>query len=240
MVKFVTISRGRSGEIAERTLRFVPDAIVCVAKSEVGDYEEKLPRSRIVSHPDEVQGIGPLRRWVIENLGEEGEPLVMLDDDIVKIYDQTGLRKKVIDDPEHVMAILERLAISAKDAGVSIFGFSQAARPTAYLPMEPIILNSWVGGVVGVVGKPMYWDENLLLRADIDACLKTMLVDRIIWVDCRYNFVHRRFVGRGGNNLLRSQERHDKEINILERRWGKYLNVRVKSSVVQLQVKVKR
>lgn len=237
-MKFVVISRGRADSIANKTIRLIPDAVVCVSESERSEYQTALPGCSVVTHPDSVVGIGPIRNWVIKNLSDGC--CVILDDDISCVYDQSNVKKIRIEDPGHCMAILERTAIAAKDAGVRLFGFTQMARPLAYRPFQPIALSTWVGGVVGVIGTEPLWDENLLLRADIDACLKSLMRDRIVWVDSRYCWIHIRFEGKGGNNTLRSEDRHNAEIEKLRARWGRYLAVKKEQGTIRLVIRVAR
>ena len=164
----------------------------------------------------------------------------MLDDDITHIYDQTNYKKIRIEEPNHCMSILERTAIAAADAGCKIFGYTQMATPLSYRPFLPIALNTWVGGVVGVIGKDTRWDDDLILRADIDACLRSLLKDRITWVDTRYCWIHMRFVGSGGNNLMRSMARHEYEIKKLKTRWGRYLGLKKEKGTIRLTIQLKR
>jgi hypothetical protein len=237
-MKFVIPSKGRSNSVCSKSLKLIPDAIVCVEESEFAEYSKVIPKTKLLVHPDNVVGIGPLRNWIIENVADE--TVIMLDDDIDCVYDQTHYLKIRIENPLQVMAILERTCIASKEAGAKIFGYSQAARPLAYMPFAPIAFDTWVGGVVGVHGKNTKWDKELLLRADIDACLKSLLKDRITWVDGRYCFVHKRFVGNGGNNTLRTMSRHQAEIEKLKHRWGKYLVEKKELQAVRLVLKIRR
>lgn len=64
--------------------------------------------------------------------------------------------------------------------------------------------------------------------------------DRIVWVDARYCWVHKRFEGAGGNNTLRTMERHREEMARLLKRWGKYLSVVEEKGATRLVLHVKR
>jgi hypothetical protein len=59
---------------------------------------------------------------------------------------------------------------------------------------RPFSLDIWVGGGVGIIGRELWYDQRLLLRADIDFCLQSLLHDRIVLVDGRFSFIHK--VGR--------------------------------------------
>lgn len=235
-MKMIVLSKGRSETIKEKTLRLFPDAYVCVAESEKVDYA--MVTDKIITHPDNISGIGPLRNWVVANI--EDETIVMLDDDISCVYDQVSYNKSRIEDPTHCMAILERTAIIAKEAQCYLFGFSQCSLPLNFNILSPFIFNTWVGGVVGVIGKRQGWDNGLILRADIDACLRSMVKERILWIDNRYIFVHDRFKNKGGNNINRTKEQHELEIKVLKNRWGNTIKRKDLKGTIRLSLNIKR
>lgn len=234
-MKIVIPSKGRAATIGQKALRLFPDALVCVGADEVDAYTPVSPN--LLVHPPEVTGIGPIRQWILDNV--EGT-VVMVDDDVKYIVSQCGFHGRRFEDPETACAIVERLAILAEDAGARIFGFYQGGGPLNYANTRPFSFNHWVGGIVGVVGRELRYDPNLILRADIDFCLQSLLRDRFILLDCRYCFIHTRFGGAGGNAANRSSERHAREIAYLQRKWGPYLDVVQAKGTTRLVVKVRR
>lgn len=194
-MQIVIPSKGRSEVMAKKAFRMFPDALVCVGDDEVEAYG-KITKNLLV-HPAAVVGIGPLRQWILDNVKDKC--VVMVDDDVTHIYSQVGFHKLRIEDPDTARAMVERLAILAQDAGARVFGFQQAARPLGYSNCKPFSLNTWVGGVIGIIGRELRFDTSLLLRADIDFCLQSLLKDRFVMVDGRYSFIHTRFAGAGGN-----------------------------------------
>lgn len=235
-MKIVIPSKGRADILAEKALRLFPDALVCVGADEAPAYSKHT--QNLLVHPPEVTGIGPLRQWILDNV--EDRTVVMVDDDVRHIISQCGFRSRRFDDPETARAIVERLAVLAGDAGARVFGFYQGGGPLNYSNHRPFSFNHWVGGVVGVIGRELRFDTSLILRADIDFCLQSLLRDRIIMLDCRYCFIHTRFGGKGGNCTNRSSERHEREIAYLQRKWGPYLEVVQAKGTTRLVVKVRR
>jgi len=235
-VKIVIPSKGRAKTLSEKALRQFPDALVCIGDDEVKQYEQVS--KNLLVHPANIVGIGPLRQWVMDNISDPC--VVMVDDDVTHVYSQDGFHKRRIEDPDTARAIVERLAILAQDAGVRVFGFQQAARPLSYANFRPFSLNTWVGGIVGIIGRELRYDTSLLLRADIDFCLQSLVRDRFVLVDGRYSFIHTRFAGSGGNASNRSAERHACEIKYLKRKWGPYLEEVQAKGTTRLVVKVKR
>ncbi len=138
-----------------------------------------------------------------------------------------------------MLAVVEATARCARDAGAHIFGFNQAWDVRKFSPLKPIAFSGWVGGAIGCVG-PVRFDTTLKLRADIDACLTSLLEQRVIYQDLRFAFAHRRFEGAGGNAVSRSHEEHAREIAYLQRKWGAHLSVRHSKTAVLLKVHVPR
>jgi len=175
----------------------------------------------LIVHPD-VTGMGPLRQWILDHVDDE--VVVMLDDDVKAVYSQTGIRKRRIEDENSLMRVLENCAEITAGLGTCVWGYTQhSGRPAAYKPMDPFKLNTWAGAVIGFVGRPIRYDTNLLLRADVDFFLKAMLKFRIVFIDTRFDWSHIRFAGTGGNAANRSYDRTMEEIKYLQKRWGKYL-----------------
>ena len=75
-----------------------------------------------------------------------------------------------------------------------------------------VSVHTWTGGVIGIDGRKLRFNQSLLLRADIDFCLQSLVHDRIVLVDGRFSFIHTRFAGGGGNAANRSSARHEQEI----------------------------
>jgi hypothetical protein len=235
-MKIVIPTKGRASVIGDKALRLFPDATLCIGEDEIESYA-KLS-SNLLVHPVNVLGIGPLRQWVLDHV--EDRCVVMVDDDVTHVYSQVGFHKRRIEDADTARAIVERLAVLAQDAGVRVFGFQQAARPLTYANFRPFSLNTWVGGLVGIVGRELRYDTSLLLRADIDFCLQSLMHDRFVLVDGRYSFIHTRFGGAGGNAGQRSSARHEREIAYLRRKWGPYLDAVQAKGTTRLVVRVKR
>jgi hypothetical protein len=235
-VQIVIPSKGRPAEIRDGALKLFPDAIVCVGESDAKAYP--VPHEQMLVHPDDVTGIGPLRQWILDNV--QDRTVVQVDDDMHTVYCQTGFCQRKITDPSMIRAIVDRTARCAEEAGARIFGFGQMGNPIDYRPMRPFAVSTWVGGLVGIIGRELRYDTSLRLRADIDFCLESLKRDRIVWVDDRFRFLHKRFTGSGGNASNRSSQRHHDEMEYLRRKWGRYLELKQAQSTTRLCVRVPR
>jgi len=235
-VQIIIPSKGRSNVIGEKAMRLFPDATVCIGDDEQAAYAPLT--DRLLVHPASVIGIGPLRQWILDHIDDPC--VVMVDDDVTHVYSQVGFHKRRIEDADTARAIVERLAIMAVDARARVFGFQQAARPFTYANFKPFSVNTWTGGIIGIVGRELRFDQSLLLRADIDFCLQSLLRDRFVLVDGRFAFIHTRFAGGGGNAANRSSERHEREIAYLRRKWGQWLGVEQAKGTTRIVTRVKR
>lgn len=235
-MRIVIPSRQRSGNIPWMFQLF-PAAYVCVADSEVETYRSVTPADRLLAHPDAVSGMGPIRHWILTNV--QDETVMMIDDDVSKMWIVTGLRKRPVRDPVTIMAVLEHVAQCAKDAGAPIFGFNQAWDVRKYDPFRPFGLRTWTSAIFGVIGRSVLPNPQLKLRVDIDFCLRALARHKMIWVDYRFAFEQQRFSGTGGNASNRSEERNRAEIAYLKQRWGGAIGIRpTKASGVRIVLNV--
>jgi TET-Associated Glycosyltransferase len=229
-------SKGRPDTLREGSLQLFPDATVCVGDDEADAYQKVTPN--LLVHPADVTGIGPLKQWILDHVPER--TVVMIADDITRCWALVGFNKRALTDHRQLRRILEVTAQCAEDAGAPVFGFNQAPDVRKVMPQQPFRFSAWVGGVVGVIGRDVAFDTGLKLRADIDFCLSALVSHRVIWQDLRFAFVHGCFTGKGGNAVNRSQARHEMELAYLQRKWGQYLHISRKKTVICLRTKVVR
>jgi hypothetical protein len=238
-MRVVIPSRGRAETLHKKALALFPDATVCVGESEADSYVKAgVPSDQIVTHPDSVVGIGPLRQWILNAFDDRY--LLQVDDDVKAVKCLAHLHLRTVTDPLSVRRIVVNAAHCADDIGASVFGFNQAWDVRKFQPFTPFKINSWAGGVVGFVGRKHKYDTKLLLRADIDFWLRCLLEDRVTWLDDRFSFVHSRFTGAGGNAANRSDERTKLEIDRILKRWKKHLALSSGKGTLRLVVRVQR
>jgi len=236
-MKIVIPSKNRADVLAEHSFKLFPDATVCVSEDEADAYRKITPN--LLLHPATVNGIGPKRQWILDNVADD--VVFMPDDDLVCVWSNVGFRRRRITDPATVQAIVERAAIIAADMRVGVFGFWQAAFTRYYANFDPFSLNTWVGTALGFVGRRFRYDEKLVLRADIDYCLQCLLHDRIMLMDCRFKFDNvAAFKGKGGNASNRSLERHQRELDYLKRKWGGHIEIVHDKQTLRILLKVPR
>lgn len=185
-----------------------------------------------------MKGLGKVRNWVLDNYKEE--IIIMYDDDIYQVAVNCNKETYFEKDPDKIRAKIISAAVCGKDIGTSVFGFSQAEDCRKYDRRNPFLLNNWVGGVIGIIGrKHRFYDDNML-RVDIDFCLQTLLKERILWIDNRLCFKQLRETNRGGNSEWRTSELLEIEQDRIKRKWGKYYKLKKKKTTYTTSINVQR
>lgn len=228
------LSRGRSENVS--TANVFPDYIeMLVPESEKALYTAKYPNP-ILTIPDDIIGLGRVRNWVLDNFKEN--TIVMVDDDIKYCYCITGFRAQQITDKDEMVQIIINDAVMCQDLGLHCFGYTQTDI-RKYSGCEPFKLTGWVGCVIGVVGRKYRFRDDKY-KVDIDYCLKNMLVDRVIWIDCRYYFFQNRDNNTGGNSIFRTADEFQKSVDSLLQTWKGWLTMSENRSQISLKINIKR
>lgn len=215
-MKIVIPSHKRADRV--KTLKLVPNAILCVEEKQFEDYKKFNPDVEIVCHPNEVVGLVAKRNWMAKYFGD----LFMLDDDIVafkKNYIEKG-ESCAIKKPEEIIHKIECLNEVAKLMNISLYGFSNKVSPVMYNEFEPLSLRSHITGCAyGVVyNQNIQWDESFSLKEDFLISCTVKYKERKILVDHRYCFIQEKtMTNPGGLSEIRTNK---KEIeNILRMRY---------------------
>ena len=188
--------------------------------------------------PDEVRGLGPLRNWILDHYQEE--IVVMADDDIKRCISVTRESPYNITDPADIERIIVNAGLMARDLGATIFGFNSSWDVRKFRVDRPFYFDTWVGGIIGVVGRKRKFLQHHLFKVDIDYCLEGILNERVIWKDDRFGFVQIRDRNRGGNAQYRTASKVAREVEFLKRKWGSHLDWKETKSGVTPVLKVAR
>lgn len=221
-LEIVIPSKSRHFLLEQKTLKLFPQALVCVDEEERDNYLKVVPASQLLLHPT-LTGLPAIRNWIVKNV--PNHVVFMVDDDIEAILAHTYTLERRYYDPRMALAIVVNAAVCAQGWTAKLFGFAQYGRVMAFKAYDPISLTRWVGTAVGVIGKSVSWDERLKLRGDVDASLRSLAKDRVIYTDTRFHFLStQRLKQRGGSTVNRSQEQDEFELGYLKRKWGRYIH----------------
>ena len=228
------LSRGRSRTITSHKL--FPYATLVIPDDEEEVY--KHIKLHTVLIPAELKGLSRVRNWVLDNFDEE--IVIMVDDDIKSLVFLQYEKNKKIKDSAYIAQVLINAAIMADDMEVGVFGFNQKWDVRKYDGSLPFKLKTWVGGVIGVVGRKLRFDEKNMFKVDIDFCLQNLLKNRILFVDNRYSFEQERDKNLGGNSIFRTEEKVKKEMSYLKKKWKGHISIGKFSNQHKIRLKVKR
>lgn len=218
-----------------KTHHLVPRATLVVPEDEVAAY--RPVGLDIVAIPPSKVGVSAVRNWIVQHFEEE--VVVMYDDDVTGLRTLCALRNRLLK-PDEVEAVVENTAYCAAGAGARLFGWNQRPDPRMLQRNDPFSVVHWAGGVVGVVGKEVRWDELLKFKCDIDCCLNELLNNRIIWHESRFSFIQARDKNLGGNSLFRSPERIEAEKRYLANKWKGNIAIDQYRSQDLVKIKVDR
>lgn len=232
-IRHVIMSRSRSHRVT--THKLMPRATLVVPESQLENYRPL--GLELVSIPDERVGISAVRNWIVQRFSED--VIVMYDDDVTALKTLCGLRNRSLK-PDEVEAVVENTAYCAAGAGARLFGWNQRPDPRMLQRNDPISVVHWVGGVLGVVGKEVRWDELLKFKCDIDCCLTELMNHRIIWHESRFCFIQARDKNLGGNSLFRSPERIEAEKRYLSGKWKGNITIDTYQSQDRVKIHVER
>jgi hypothetical protein len=236
-IKKVILSRGRAQNISTHDI--LTDFDLVVPESELKAYADIVKNADAIEPiPDSIVGLGAVRNWILDHYKEE--IVVMFDDDIKYCLSVLNVSPVRIENREEVEAVIFNAALNAWEAEAKCFSFSQTCDVRKYSHSHPFLLSSWVGSVVGVIGRELRFTEKNKLKVDIDFTLQNLKKHRIVWIDARFGFVPTRDTNVGGNSAFRSQDQLEKEIQFLKDKWGKHIKVSNNKSKYRTSINVKR
>lgn len=235
-MKIVIPSKGRAKTIARYSLALFPNAVVSVDEREIEDYAPVVASTgaTLLPHPP-LRYLPQIRNWLLDNILDES--FVMVDDDVRRVYSKVGKVIKHYRKPNDVMQIIENAHECARGIGACLFGFTQDGGVFGFKPTDPLRFNGWVGTVFGVIGRGIRYDERITIGSeDMDLSLQHLMEHRIIFIDERFHFESpNRLRALGGVSVNRSLEREIADSDLLQAKWGKFIDVYFKESGIRVK-----
>jgi hypothetical protein len=225
-VRVVIPSHRRADRV--RTTKVVPNAAICVPKSQEAEYRRHNRGVEIIVHPDDVTGLALKRNWICEKFGD----VMMLDDDLTRFsrlyIEANSLRTSRIT-PETTYQIIQQTARTARALGAHLFGFSSVADARNYKPQRPFRLTGYCNGSsFGLLkGSRVFFHKEAVAVEDYFASLVNAYHHRYAFFDLRYGFVQERtFKNRGGQSEFRSMRSEEADYKFLKRIFGNAIEQR--------------
>lgn len=226
-MKIIVPSRKRS-QAMPRILKLLPDALICIDEREISDYRRVVPEQQLITHPA-TSNLSQVRNWIIEEI--ECRCLIQVDDDLKRVVISDGFSSRVTVDPDEIKQIFVNASNVCEDLGLGVFAFCRQPNPMVARQDEtPFRLVGPVSCTFGMLGsaRERLFDERFIGRDDFDWTMRTLIDDRVLFIDNRFYFDHGPiFSGRGGNVGLVNQKSFEKSSSILKQLYGNAINFSV-------------
>jgi hypothetical protein len=190
--------------------------ILCIHESEKENY--KSIQCEKIYHNE--TGLSNIRQFIYSKF----ENVFMCDDDIVsveKVFTDIGN----ILDYNQIYELIQETYYTAKNIGVSLFGFNNTMNPKHYKPQKPFVANGYINACAFGLLK----DENLYFSKKTIACeshwinLLNAYYNRKSFMDTRYAFRQKpnsTFTLEGGQTLKRTIETEKRDTLFLKMMFG--------------------
>jgi hypothetical protein len=233
----VVIPSRRRVESCKWTVKLFKKPIVCVAEEEKDDYRDV--GAELVTHPNDIAGLGPLRQWILDNFKQRC--IFQCNDDVRSLYCVVGFRPRKIVDPEAIERIILNSANICEELGISCFSFSPFQDDVRkFRPQKPFSFTRLEGAMLGIIGRNVKYDFNVRQFDDVDLSLQCCLQERFVWQDSRFAADHNFITKGGGNTISRGLDNTKRELQYMKRKWGPYLGAGYGKETISLKVKVQR
>lgn len=223
--KIVIPSHKRADLVKAKDL--VHDPIICVAESQLEEYQRYNPECEIVTHPDSVVGLIPKRNWMAKHFGD----LFMLDDDVYccrRIFIEAG-ESQPIHDKDKVTQIIYDLHDMAELLGVHLYGFTSKTSPMMFDDTNWLRLDTAITGCsYGVIANEnTVWNESIKLKEDFWISCWMKYKERMILTDHRFVFDQKgTFVSQGGLAAIRNQDEEQRSILFMRKSFGDTVHIK--------------
>jgi hypothetical protein len=182
-VKVLTPSHNRAGKV--KSLTSVEGIALLVSENEVSVYREHYPDTEIVVVPDDQKGLAAARQFALDTFGS----VFMVDDDCPKVRDMMA-DGAVYLSPVEANDLIQNTALTARELGAYLFGFSHVPFPIMANPMNPMVITGFVQcHSIGILsGSSLYFHPQISLHDDYWISALNAYHHRIILKDMRYYF----------------------------------------------------
>lgn len=227
-VKFYAPSYKRTEKsITQITYPFVK---LVVKEDEADQYREN--GNDIVVCPNEAQGnLCRVRNWILDNLFDDADCLVLVDDDC-RMIGRWENQKNIKFNPEELEEFCEINAQLCQDLGFKFWGLNCVTDKGAYREYTPFGFTQYIGGPfqAHLKDSEIRYDLDLPLKEDYDITLQHCLR---YGGALRVNYAHydvKQAEQTGGCATYRNLAKEKEQFFALQRKWGKDIIKRDNSS----------
>lgn len=201
-----------------------------VRESEADEYREN--GNDIIVCPDSAQGnLCRVRNWMLDNLFDDCDCLIILDDDCKGINRWTEQENTKFTEKE-LIEFCEQMSIVTDELGFKFWGLNCVTDKGAYREYTPFGFLQYIGGPFQAHLKTskIRYDEELPLKEDYDITLQHIKKHK----GClRVNFANydvKQAEQTGGCATYRNLKKEKQQFFHLQKKWGKDVIKRDKGS----------
>jgi len=219
----VSPSYKRANDVKIKT--WLPDVTLAVHEFEVAEYK-KTYGDNILVLPDETRGnMAKVRQAILDSV-PSGEWVCMMDDDIQEVGyfgKSIGLGNHETYDTEQFMEFMDKGTMMAEEVGTTLWGINVSYDPRFYREYTPLSFSSPVLGTFCVQKKVkgIQYDARLGLKEDYDIFLQHLHRNHKVLRFNSHYYIAGHLTVQGGCGAYRVMEEEEKQMGILQKKWGK-------------------
>jgi len=207
-----------------------PFVKLIVRESEADEYRKN--GNDIIVCPDSAQGnLCRVRNWILDNLYEDADCIIILDDDC-KSIGRWHNQNDITFSENELIEFCESSSILCRELGYKFWGLNCVTDKGAYREYTPFGFLQYIGGPFQAHLKEstIRYDENLPLKEDYDITLQHIKKND----GClRINYAHynvKQAEQTGGCSNIRNLKKEKQQFFALQKKWGKDIVKRDKGS----------
>ncbi len=207
-----------------------PSVKLVVKESEAEEYKKN--GNDIIVCPDSAQGnISRVRNWILDNLLDDVDCLIILDDDckaISRWQDQTNTKLE----EEELIRFCQQTSLVCKELGFKLWGLNTVTDKGAYREYTPFSFIQFIGCPfhAHIKGTELRYDEDLPLKEDYDFTLQNIKKYKGCLRVNYANYNVKQSEQEGGCANIRSLKKEKQQFFALQKKWGKDIIKRDKQS----------
>ena len=212
------------------TQNMYPNVELVVMESEAEEYRKN--GNKIIVCPNEAQGnLCRVRNWILDNLFEDYDCIVIIDDDC-KGIGRWQKQNRLNMDSNELQEFCEKSADTCKEYGFKFWGLNCITDKAAYREYSPFGTLQYIGGPFQghLKESEIRYDEDLPLKEDYDITLQHI---QKYGGALRFNFAHydvKQAEQEGGCATYRNLDFEKEQFADLQKKWGKDIIKRDKKS----------
>ena len=207
-----------------------PFVKLVVRESEAEEYRKN--GNDIIVCPDSAQGnLCRVRNWILDNLYEDADCIIILDDDC-KSIGRWQNQNDINFSENELIEFCESSSILCRELGYKFWGLNCVTDKGAYREYTPFGFLQYIGGPFQAHLKEsiIRYDENLPLKEDYDTTLQHIKKN---YGSLRINYAHynvKQAEQTGGCSNMRNLKKEKQQFFALQKKWGKDIVKRDKGS----------